>query len=186
MYKLMSGFIENIQFIAHCKSCGLILGTSFKFGDEHLSVPSVCAWDFSTDNLIQRSAQNSTVERLWECEAPTTCRDLSRDLSCPSRMYPLLLSFEAGLTFISKQTIFCSLCKENSLVSKPDIFKPVTLVSADFFKGTLLVLSSTHFNSRNTLAAILCMADSLQRLRVLETYTTFTILDMAPQRMPQW
>lgn len=134
MYKLMSGFIENIQFTIHCKSCGLILGTSFKFGDECLSVPSVCAWDFSIDNLIQRSAQKSTVERLWECEARTTCRDLSCDLSCPSRMYPLPLGFEAGLTFISKQTIFCSLCKENSLVSIPDILKPVILVSADFLR----------------------------------------------------
>lgn len=35
----------------------------------------------------------------------------------------------------------------------------------------------------NSLAVTLCMADSLQRLQVLTTYTTFIILDVHPLRM---
>lgn len=72
-----------------------------------------------------------------------TCRDFLCDRSCPLRMYLCLLSFEAGLIFIShffsRRLYFAFLVKKRHYEIH-DIMKPVTLISAELLENCLGLL----------------------------------------------
>lgn len=163
------------------------MGTSFKFHDEHISIPSACAWDLSRDTLIWRSVQESTfvgLFRMWgsyHLQKPFLWPPLSfQNVSFASEFWSWVN------IYFKEDGILYSLQRELINFNTWHCETSYTCFSW-LFKKIVLVCSLEHFNSTILcMAAILCMADSLQRLQVLETCTTFIILDVTPQWMPWW